>query len=256
MASQTMSASRGQRRTFYMWLAAACALVAFGGFAPTYWLQLPAGTFVGKPLLHFHALLFSAWPLFLLSQAILVATGRIANHRAWGMAGISLATALVLVGLATAIGSMMTGIAAGYGDRSRSFLILPVGSILMFAGFMVAAIANIKRPEWHKRFILVASIALLQAAVARVFFLLATGGGPGVRPGLSAPPPVSIGLAGGLVADLLIVAGMIYDWRTRGRPHPAWLVGLGVMLAVQLLRGPFSTTGAWLSFARFLEMFG
>ena len=29
---------RAKVRLFYVWMAAACAVVAFGGFAPTYWL--------------------------------------------------------------------------------------------------------------------------------------------------------------------------------------------------------------------------
>jgi hypothetical protein len=41
------SPARAATRWFFVWMAGACALVAFGGFAPTFWLQLPAGTFVG-----------------------------------------------------------------------------------------------------------------------------------------------------------------------------------------------------------------
>ena len=48
---------------------------------------------------------------------------------------------------------------------------------------------------------------------------------------------------------------MIYDWRTRGRPHPAYLWGGGLTLAVQLLRVPLSTSGPWLALAAFLERF-
>ncbi len=48
-------------RWFYVWMAGACALIAIVGFAPTYWLQLAPGTFVGSPLLHLHGWLFSAW---------------------------------------------------------------------------------------------------------------------------------------------------------------------------------------------------
>ena len=47
----------------------------------------------------------------------------------------------------------------------------------------------------------------------------------------------------------MIVAGIIYDWCTRGRPHPVWLIGASVMTAVILLRGPISRTPAWLAFA-------
>lgn len=234
---------------FYVWMAATCVLVAFGGFAPTYWLQLVPGTFVGPPLLHIHGLLFSAWPVLLLAQALLVANRRLDLHRAMGLAGISLATAMVVIGLAAAIQSLDAGLAAGYGDRARAFVILPVSSIVLFACFVVAAIASIRRPEAHKRLMLLATISLLQAAIARVFFVLMTGGGPGLRPGLGEPPPLAIGLVPSLLLELLIVAGIVYDWRTRGRPHPAWLAGAAIMTAVVVLRGPIGGTAAWLAFA-------
>ena len=91
MASTAINPVRAGTSYFHVWMAAVCVLLAFGGFAPTYWLQLPAGTFVGSPLVHLHAILFSAWPLFLLSQTLLVANGRLSHHRAWGLFGISLA---------------------------------------------------------------------------------------------------------------------------------------------------------------------
>lgn len=249
MVTAVLDAGRAKAGHLYVWMAAACALVAFGGFAPTYWLQLPAGTFVGPPLLHVHGALFSAWTLLLLSQTLLAANGRLDHHRAWGLAGISLATAMVVIGLAAAILTLNAGLAAGYGDRSRAFLILPVSAISLFAGFFIAAIANIQRPEAHKRLVLLATISLLQAAMGRVFFILITGGGPGLRPGLGPPPPLAIGLVPSLITEVLIIAGIIYDWRTRGRPHAVWLIGAVVITAVILLRGPLSGTHSWLAFA-------
>lgn len=46
--------------TFYVGMAALFVLIAFSGFLETYWMQLPAGTFTGSPLLHLHGILFSA----------------------------------------------------------------------------------------------------------------------------------------------------------------------------------------------------
>ena len=48
MVAVALSAVRQKAGYFYVWMAAACALMAFGAFAPTYWLQLPAGTLVGS----------------------------------------------------------------------------------------------------------------------------------------------------------------------------------------------------------------
>ncbi|MDB5493556.1 MAG: hypothetical protein JWP86_893 [Phenylobacterium sp.] len=252
MVAAAINPARARTGYFYVWMAGACALIAFGGFAPTYWLQLAPGTFVGPPLLHIHAVLFSAWTLLLLSQTLLAANGRLDHHRAWGLAGIALGSAMVVLGITAAIYSMKVGLAAGYGDKSRGFLLVPMTAIGLFAGFFIAAIANINRPETHKRLILLATISLLQAALARVFFVLATGGGPGLRPGIGPPPPMAIALVPSLLLELLIVAGVVYDWRTRGRPHPAWLAGAAIITAVVVLRGPLSTTPGWIAFAESL----
>ena len=248
MVATTLDAAPARAGYFYVWMAAACVLVAFGGFAETYWLQLAPGTFVGAPLLHIHATLFSAWTLLLLSQTWLAAHGRLQRHRAWGLVGISLATALVFVGTATAIESMRGRIPHD-GDAARGFLIVPLSALAVFAGFFVAAVANINRPDWHKRFMLVATVSLLQAAVARFLFLAATGGGPGARPGLTHPPPIMTAVMGGLITDLLLMAGIVYDWRSRGRPHPAYLIGLGVLIASQFARVPISASPAWYAIA-------
>jgi hypothetical protein len=252
MANVSSGQPRAPSPYFFCWMAAGCLAVAFGGFAPTYWLQLPAGTFVGPPLLHIHGALFSAWTVFLLWQSVLAARGQLRRHRAWGLFGISLASVMVIVGLATAIHTLQHGLAAGYGDRSRSFVILPISSISLFAGFVIAAIANTRHPEAHKRLMLLATISLLQAAMARVFFVLVTGGGPGMRPGLGPPPPMFVALVPSLLLELFIVVGIVYDWRTRGKPHPAWLAGAAIMTAVILLRWPVSCTSAWLGLADFL----
>ena len=249
MVADAVNSTQPKAGRFYVWMAVTCVLIAFGGFAQTYWLQLVAGTFVGPPLLHIHGVLFSAWTLLLLAQALLIANRRQDLHRAMGLVGISLATAMVVIGLAAAIHTLQLGLAAGYGDRSRAFLILPVSAISLFACFIVAAIANIRRPEAHKRLILLATISLLQAAMGRVFFALVTGGGPGLRPGLGAPPPLIIGLVPSLLLELLIVVGIVYDWRIRGRPHPVWLIGGAIMTAVVLLRAPIGGTPTWLALA-------
>ena len=258
MVAAELASTRQKPDHFYVWMAAACAVVAFGGFAPTYWLQLPAGTFVGPPLLHVHGGLFFGWTLLLLSQSTLAATGRLDHHRAWGLVGISLATAMVLIGLAATINTLAIGLAAGYGDAARAFSIIPVTAIGLFAGFVVAAIVSIhrRRPESHKRLMLLATISLLQAAIGRIFFVLATGGGPGLRPGLGPPPPLAIGLVPSLILELMIVAGILYDWRTRGRPHRVWLIGAAVMTAVVVVRGPLGGTPAWLAVANALAQIG
>jgi hypothetical protein len=102
---------------------------------------------------------------------------------------------------------------------------------------------------------LLATIAMLPPAIARLFFAVAVGIGPGLRPGIGPPRTVESILAPTLIADALILAGVLYDIRTRGRPHPTYLIGGAVILAVQVLRVPVSTTQWWYSAAEFLARF-
>jgi hypothetical protein len=255
MVAVSLEQTRAEARYFYVWMAVACAAVAFGGFAGTYWLQVPAGTFIGPPIIHLHGLLFSAWTLLLVFQAWQAAEGRMEHHRAWGVAGVSLATAMVFVGLATALNGLQSHMGKPDLEAERQFLVLPVTGLALFAVLVTLAVLNVSRPDWHKRLMLVATIGILQAAVARVFFLAINGGGPGARPGLGPAQPVAISIGPGLVVDLLLVAGIVYDWRTRGRPHPAWLWAGGATVALQFLRIPLSTSPAWLAVEHALEGF-
>ena len=255
MATVTAPIARPNEDRMFVILAALCAAFAFLAFAGTYWLQLPAGTFVGSPLVHLHALLFSVWTLFFVWQAMLIANRRPMNHRAWGMAGIALASAMVFTGVAVTITGMQSRVDLGFGDAGYAFSIVPMSAMLLFAGFVTAAMVNRRRQDWHKRLMVVASVTLLNAAMARVFFLVVTGGGPGMRPGSRPPLPPEGALVPGLLSDSIILLGMLFDWRARGRPHPAYLWGLGIVVAVQIVRGPIGHTQAWLAFADFLTRF-
>src|SRR5260370_42227315 len=84
------SAVRSESRSFYVWMAGAFLLVAFGGFTPTYWAKVATGTFHAEPIIHIHGMLLFAWTCFFFVQTALVASGRTLDHRAWGLAGIFL----------------------------------------------------------------------------------------------------------------------------------------------------------------------
>ena len=102
---------------------------------------------------------------------------------------------------------------------------------------------------------LVGTTAILQAAIARFFFLAATGGGPGARPGMGPPLPIASTMLPGFIVEALIVAAMIHDWRSYGRVHPAYWWGLGVTATVHLLRPVVGYTDAWYRAADFLVGF-
>jgi hypothetical protein len=254
----TATAIPGQRSlgTFHLWMAGLFVLIAFSGFAVTYWMQLPAATFVGRPILHLHGLLFSAWTLFYFSQTWLIANRRTQHHRAWGVAGVSLATAMFFVGVATAIDSMRDGIAEGHGEAARAFAIVPISGIVLFAVLVGLAVVTVKTPETHKRLMFLATASILQAPLGRFFFLAINGGGPGVRPGTVPPAPVVTTLGAGVIVAVLIGAALVYDWRKLGKPHPVTLWGGLAVVALMVLRVPLSATPQWLAMADWFGAFG
>jgi hypothetical protein len=88
----------------------------------------------------------------------------------------------------------------------------------------------------HKRLMLVATLSLLGAALARVTGTPGAGG-----------PPVFFG-----VPDLLILCGVIYDRRTLGRVHPAYKWGGGIVVGSQVLRLALLKSGLWMAIAKAL----
>lgn len=237
------SATRATAGYFYFYMAISCAAVAFVGFAPTYWLPLASHHFKANPVVHFHGLLFFAWSLFLVYQTWLAASGSVGKHRSVGMIGVSFATAMTILGVLAGINVMKEAAAIGMRDEGIAFVIVPWTGIAFFAVVFALALVNVRQPEVHKRLMLLAAISILDAAVARWFLTFLA------PPGAVGPPPVGITILPAIVAYLLLLVAMVFDWRTRGRPHRVYVIGGGVLLAIKLLNLPISMSPAWHSFA-------
>ena len=236
MATVAAAPATGRRndRVFYTGMAVAMALAVFVGFAPTYYLKGYFASPALSSILHVHGLLFTSWIVLMLVQTTLVAARRTPVHRRLGVAGAALAAVLVGVGIATAIDAAQRG-AAPTGIPPLAFLIIPFGDMVLFAVLVGAAVWYRRQPETHKRLMVLGTIAILTAAIARW---------PGVLP---LGPLVFFALT-----DLFIVAGAVYDKWSRGRVHPAYIWGGLLIVVSQPLRLVLSGTEAWQAFARTL----
>jgi hypothetical protein len=242
--------ARKSAGSFYTWMSIAFVLTAFLGFIPTYWMPMAAGAFRANPVVHLHGILFFSWTLFVLFQTSLVPAGRVALHRSVGLAGISLATVLTIFGILAALNSLRTAVAQNAAGAGEAFLIVPLLVIASFAVLFTLAVMNIARPEFHKRYMVLATVSVLNAPIARPLLAWVFNLPPG-------PPPVWIMVPAGYLSYLFIVAAMVRDWRIQGRPHPVYLVALPVLLATAVLVIPISETAAWHGFARdFLALAG
>ena len=242
------TAVRGETRHFHLWMACVFALIAFGGFTPTYWAKIASGSFHAPPIVHIHGMLLFAWTLFYLTQTALVAAGRTPAHRASGLGGIALFSVLVCSITAARIVMMRLDDAHGMGVASRSFSAVVFLALPLMVGLFATAIANIRRPEVHKRFMYVLMASMMIPAIARVFltFLAPAGAADG-------PPPAFVSIPPAVVSMLLIVVAMVYDWRTRGRPHTAYVIGGSLVLIYTLLVVPVATSQTWQAVALYLE---
>jgi hypothetical protein len=222
----------GAARThpFYFAMACAIALIAFVGFAPTYYLSALFRPRQWPPIVHVHAVLSTSWVGVLLTQAALVRAGLTHLHRSLGVVAILIAIPMLPVGTLTAIGAARRGLAPA-GIDPLTFMIVPIGALVVFAVLLTIGIVNRHRPEWHKRSMLIATFAILTPAIARFSFV-------GQR------PAIALGLT-----CLLVVVVAARDFRLLGRIHPATLWGGGLLVASVPLRFVIGHTSAWHTFA-------
>ena len=236
-AASAARTGRRRERLFYTGMAVAFVVTVFAGFARTYFLRPYFGTPALTPLLHLHGIVFTSWLVLLFAQTALVAANRTRVHRRLGMAGAVLAALMVFVGCATAIIRAKEGAAPAGAPSPLAFLTIPLGDMLVFAILVGAGFYFRRRPDVHKRLMLLATIAILPAATARLPFAFIQEMGPLAFFGL---------------ADLFIVVCLLYDLYARRRFHRATVWGGLLIIVSHPLRLVVGGTQAWLSFAEWL----
>lgn len=232
----TQQQTKTRERMFYSGMAIAILVVIFVGFSRTFYLRPYFHSERLIPLLILHGVVFSSWIILFVTQTTLVATKRTRIHMKLGVAGGVIAALMVIVGSVTAI-IRAKGPSPIPGVNALSFLTIPLGDMLVFGILVSAAFYFRRKLDTHKRLMLLASIALLPAGIARWPIGFIENGGPLAFYGL---------------ADLFIVPCLIYDFATRGRPHRATMIAGTLLVITQPLRLMIGGTHAWLVFATWL----
>jgi hypothetical protein len=226
---------RSRDHRFFTLMAGALAVVAFIGFAPSYYLRVYYGGRELSTLVHTHGVLSTAWLLLFFTQTSLVAVRRVDLHRRLGVAGVILLVLILGVGYRTAIEAARHGVTPSGGPPPLAFLAIPLGTLLSFTALAGAALYYRRRPETHKRLMLLATIAMVMPALARLRWL-----GPG-------GPPVAIG---GTLVFLAVCLG--HDRIAHGRVHAAFKWGALFLVASIVARFGTASADAWLPIARWL----
>jgi hypothetical protein len=221
--------------SFYLGMALAVAFVVAYGFGPTANARLFHPRSPRPWILYVHVALFTAWVLLFIAQAALVRFRRVDWHRRLGLAGILIGGLMPPVGIATAI--VMTRLnRAGRNTGGEAFLIVSFFDMLAFAVMFGLAIYWRRRPEYHRRLMLIASCGLTVAAFARF------------------PSWLMPHNSWYFAVDALILAGVARDWivmRGLNRAYlyglPALVLGHAATIWIYLSRSP-----AWVAIAQAL----
>lgn len=206
-------------------MAALMAAVLVAGFS--FNLAMGRSTFAVPVIYHIHAAVFFSWTALFVVQTQLAARGNLALHRRLGRLAAVLVPLLVVLGPVMVVTSLRrTG--GPFFFSQNEFLWGNVLLVFVFAGLIAAALKRRRETDWHSRYMLTGMAVLT---------------GPGF--GRLLPMPLLIPWAWHislLVSLVFPLVGMMLDRRSRGAVHPAWIRGVGAVVAVHLIASLIALT--------------
>jgi hypothetical protein len=217
------------RHWFYTTFGLVVIAIVVIGFSRTYYLK---AWFDASPLtvrLQLHGFALSAWLVLFIVQALVIAAHRRTLHKRLGIAGAVLAGLAV----ATTYAAVFEAAALAVPQDSHTALVRLYSGLelsTLFGLFVAAGIVFRKRPEIHKRLMVLAMLAAVGPGAHRAVTLIA---GHIVR-----DPHI-------WVIAVLLVGALAHDWRTRGTPHPTLFWGGALLIALQMTRRLVGGTDAW-----------
>jgi hypothetical protein len=219
-------------RWIYVFTAVSFIVITLVGFIPDAIGKIAAVKAGLRPpfplVLHFHAVLMGSFLLLLLTQTILVATGRCNLHRRVGIAAFVLAPALVIVGfiLVPTIYHSVYDFAQGAAPAVQTamherllaldnIMLLQLRVGLLFSLFLGIALgARGRNAGIHKRMMFLATAMALPAAIDRMEWLPTT---------LPASP-----VATDLYILLAVSPMFLWDVFRNRRIHEAYLIWIAI----------------------------
>ena len=226
------------RNRFYVTAALALAVLVFVGFARTYYLRPWFDVPPINLLLHLHSIAFTAWFVLFIIQTRLIAAQNYRTHMQLGIVGVVLAVLVFVFGAVTAIGSADAPRVRPMGMNSQQFVLVPLVGIAFFGGFVAAAIALRRRAQFHKRFMMLAMIAVLGPPIARLIAVTQNG---------EYFVPIQLGVPATFLAWCLVS-----DWVKYRIVHPVYAIGGSILLISLPVRFMFARTPAWESIGRWM----
>ena len=204
-------------RYFYFAMAMIITGVVVYGFSFTVNQNLIHPAIPRPGLLYFHAALFSGWLVFFILQSTLVRAGKVKWHRTIGWFGAGMGVLIPVVGAATAIVMGKFNAEQMHVAGAKWFIMVPLWDMAAFTPLFALAIYWRKKPELHRRLILMATCALTAAGFGRF-------------PGWLLPAPFFY-----VGVDALILLGVARDWWVNRSVGKVYLYALAVLVVGQTI---------------------
>lgn len=202
-------------RYFYLFMSLLNAVVVVYGFSYTINQNLLHPRVQPPQIVYLHSFVYSAWVLFFILQSALVRSRNVRLHRTLGWVGTGFAVSIVVLGYMTSTAVLRLAIQLRLPFPTVSFLIVEIMELVCFTVPFALAIYWRKRPDFHRRLMLIATCALTEAAFGRIPNL----------PNHFAPAGV----------DALILLGMLRDIIVERRIHKVYLYALPTMIFLQII---------------------
>lgn len=168
-------------------------------------------------ILYVHATVFSSWLVFFVVQSTLVRSRKVQWHRRMGLFGIALGTLIPIVGVSTAIAMGRFNTMSLHATHAESDLIIPLFDMVCFTSTFPLAVYWRKKPELHRRLMLVATCALTAAGFGRF------------------PERILPGYLFYAGVDLLILLGIAHDLIVNRTVHSVYLRVLPLFILGQTI---------------------
>ncbi len=229
--------NRKVERVFFGGMAILLCVIVFIGFSPTYFRAGILRAPLPSPILHVHGAAFTLWMILYAVQSALISAKRVVWHRSLGTVAFCLPPIMIVLGVIAALDALHRKVSIGPLDPAVS-LAIPLIGIAWFSVLIFASWSTRRRPDAHKRLILLATIALVDAALGRF---------PWGRIGMAPAAGAVTGLG------ILIVLVVAYDLFSLRRLHRSTMWAAPITFAVGAFSVPIGMTGAWHSFAALLD---
>jgi hypothetical protein len=224
-----------------LWWFAAFALFAVVAFWPSYFARLVS---IPEGHVHLHGIVMFLWCAMFVFQAYLIRSGLKQTHRLVGKLSYGLVPLIVYAGLSL-WHLRIKGEAGHLSNGSLYFTALVVNAAVVFVLLYGLAIYFRKTPAVHARFMVCTAFPLFSPVTDRLIFAYAPSL-MGMVPVLDGNPLVQV--VGFLLADALLVALSVWDWRANKRIN-VFPVALGITVAYHLSVLTFYKFSFWRVFS-------